>query len=311
MNKKVLFIMDPIENIDISKDTTFQLMHSAQKAGHEIYYLIPNTLSIKSLEPMGKAVKIYIKLDELPFFNDAEVKEHKLSSFDYVLMRKDPPVNNDYIYITYILDILKEKNVRVLNSSYALRNYNEKLLTLFFKDDIPDTILTKNRDDIALFKKKYKKIILKPLNLMGGRSIYFLDKQDKNLNVIFEDMTNMGKNYILAQEYIEDVKEGDKRVIVINGKVFREAVIRTSNKKDHRANIAAGGSIEKYYLKDSEFEVCQKISNFLKKEDIFFAGIDMIGHKITEINITSPTCIAEINRFHGINLANIFWDELE
>ena len=145
---------------------------------------------------------------------------------------------------------------------------------------------------------------------MGGRSIYFIENTEKNLNVIFEDMTSFGNNYIIAQEYLEDAKKGDKRIIVINGKVIKEAVIRVSDDKDHRANLASGGSIKKYILNKEEIKICENIANFLSRENIFFAGIDMIGNKITEINITSPTCIAEINKFHNIDLGKFFWEQL-
>ena len=149
-------------------------------------------------------------------------------------MRIDPPVDNNYIYKTYILDLIENYNVKVLNSGYSLRNYNEKLITLNFPKHIPDTIVTSNKKDIENFKNKHKKIILKPLNLMGGRSIYLLEELDKNLNVIYEDMTDLGRNYIMAQEYLEDAKKGDKRIIIINGIVIKEAAIRISSNNDHR-----------------------------------------------------------------------------
>ena len=145
---------------------------------------------------------------------------------------------------------------------------------------------------------------------MGGRSIYMLEENDKNLNVIFEDMTNMGRDPIIVQQYLEEAKDGDKRIIIINGEVIRESVIRIPNKNDHRSNLASGGSIEKYLLDKDEFKICEKVATFLKKENIQFAGLDMIGNKITEINITSPTCVAEINKFHNINLGKYFWKKL-
>ena len=145
---------------------------------------------------------------------------------------------------------------------------------------------------------------------MGGRSVYFLEEKDKNFNVIFEEITNMGKNYILAQQYIKEASIGDKRIIVINGEVYKEAVIRKPNKNDHRSNLAAGGTIKKYLLNKKELNICNEIANYLKNENIFFAGIDMIGDKITEINITSPTCISEINKFHNIDLGMKFWEKI-
>ena len=311
MNKKVLVIMDPIESINVEKDTTYQLMLSAQNIGHELYYLMPGTLAIRSLEPVGMAARIKITKDKIPFYNLSDKLDFILSDFDYILMRQDPPVDNNYIYKTYILDLIKNYESKVINTGYSLRNYNEKLIILNFPEHIPDTIVTSDKKNLENFKKNHKKIILKPLNLMGGRSIYFIENIDKNLNVIFEDMTNLGKNYIIAQEYLEDVNKGDKRIIVINGKVIKESVIRVSNNEDHRSNIASGGSIEKYILNKEEIKICENVAKFLKEKNIFFAGIDMIGNKITEINITSPTCLAEINKFHNKDIGKFFWEQLK
>ena len=310
-NKKVLIIMDPIESIDISKDTTFQLMCAAQEIEYDLYYLLPNTLSIESIKPFGSIGKLKIEKKKKPFYKIYDIKNEQLSNFDYILMRKDPPVDINYIYKTYLLDLVSNKQTKIINTGSSLRNFNEKLITLNFPSHIPDTIVTSNKDQIENFKEKHKKIILKPLNLMGGRSIYMLEEFDKNLNVIFEDLTNMGKDFIIVQQYLEEAKEGDKRIIIINGEVIKESVIRIPNKNDHRSNLASGGSIKKYFLNKEEIEICEKVATFLKKENIQFAGIDMIGNKITEINITSPTCIAEINKFHNIDLGKYFWKKIQ
>ena len=308
MSKKILIIMDPIESINIKKDTTYQLMLSAQAYGHELYYVAPGSLSINSCEPVGSISRIKLHKEKKIFYEKLEANKILLSKFDIILMRLDPPVNNNYIYITYILDMVKNKNIKVLNTGSSLRNYNEKLITLNFPSHIPDTILTCCKNELSLFKKKHKKIILKPLNLMGGKSIYLIDEFDKNFNVIAEDMTCSWKNYIIAQEYLHDAIEGDKRIIVINGEVIEESVIRVPNNNDHRANLASGGSIKKYNLTQSEIKICKEVAKFLFEKNIFLAGIDMIGNKITEVNITSPTCLTEINDFHNIDLGKRFWE---
>jgi glutathione synthase len=310
MSKKILVIMDPIESINIKKDTTYQLMLSAQVYGHELYYMDPGSLSINSCEPVGSISRIKLHKEKKIFYEKLEANKIQLSKFDYILMRLDPPVNNNYIYITYILDMIKNKNknIKVLNTGSSLRNYNEKLITLNFPNHIPDTILTCSKNELSLFKKKHKKIILKPLNLMGGKSIYLIDESDKNFNVITEDMTCSWNNYIIAQEYLPDANKGDKRIIVINGKVIEESVIRVPNNNDHRANLASGGSIKKYNLTQEEIKICKEVAKFLFEKNIFLAGIDMIGNKITEVNITSPTCFSEINNFHNIDLGKTFWE---
>ena len=310
MNKKILIIMDPIETINIKKDTTYQLIVSAQEIGYEVHYLIPETLAIKNLKPIGIVGKLQVDKNKTPFFHISDTKELEIEKFDYVLMRKDPPVDNNYIYMTYILDLVDKKNTKVINSGFSLRNQNEKLIILNFPRHIPESLLTCNKEDVEQFKNSYKKIILKPLNLMGGKSIYLLEEKDKNFNVILEDLTNMGKNYILVQEYIDEAVIGDKRIIVIDGVVNEEAVIRKPDSKDHRANLASGGTIEKYILNEDEKTICNEVASYLKKENILFAGIDMIGKKITEVNITSPTCIAEINKFHNIDLGRKFWNKI-
>ncbi len=310
MSKKVLIIMDPIESIDIKKDTTYQLILSAQEFGYKVFYLIPETLSLNLIGPEGKIGDLEINKKKEPFFKVSNIKSKQLSNFDYILMRKDPPVDNNYIYITHILDSINQKTSKVINPGFALRNHNEKLITLNFPKHIPESLVSCSKDDIQKFRNLHKKIILKPLNLMGGRSVYFLEEKDKNFNVIFEEITNMGKNYILAQKYIKEASTGDKRIIVINGEVYKEAVIRKPNISDHRSNLAAGGKIEKYLLNKKEISICNEIASYLKREDIYFAGIDMIGDKITEINITSPTCVSEINKFHNINLGMKFWEKI-
>ena len=311
MNKKILVIMDPIESINIQKDTTYQLMLSAAKLNYELYYLIPNSLAINSFEAVGEIAKLDIYHDSENFYKLSSPLKEGISNFDFVLMREDPPVDNNYIYKSFILDLVKENKTKVINSGFALRNFNEKLITLNFPKYIPDTIVTSNKKDIENFKKKHQKIILKPLNLMGGRSIYYIEELDKNFNVIFEDMTDMGRNYIMAQKFLEEVAEGDKRIIIINGNVIEHSIIRKSSENDHRSNIASGGYIEKYTLNSNEKKICKEVGNYLSSNNIFFAGVDMIGEKITEINITSPTCIAEINKIHDIDVGKIFWEQLQ
>jgi len=311
MNKKILVIMDPIESINIQKDTTYQLMLSAAKLNYELYYLIPNSLAIKSFEATGEIAKLDIYDDPENFYKLSIPLKEGISNFDFVLMREDPPVDNNYIYKSFILDLVKENKTKVINPGFALRNFNEKLMILNFPKYIPDTIVTSNKKDIEDFKKKHKKIILKPLNLMGGRSIYYLEELDKNFNVIFEDMTDMGRNYIMAQKFLEEVAEGDKRIIIINGNVIEHSIIRKSSENDHRSNLASGGNIEKYTLNLNEKKICEEVGNYLSSNNIFFAGIDMIGEKITEINITSPTCIAEINKIHDVDVGKIFWEQLK
>tara|TARA_Y100000768_G_scaffold53683_1_gene35382 strand:+ start:1297 stop:2232 length:936 start_codon:yes stop_codon:yes gene_type:complete len=311
MTKKILIIMDPIESINVKKDTTYQLMLSASKLKYKLYYLFPGTLAINSLEPVGDIAEIEVFENQNKFYKLSSVSSQKISDFDHILMREDPPVDNNYFYKTFILDLVKNNHMKVINSGSVLRNYNEKLITLNFPKLIPDTIVTCNKKDIENFKIKHKKIILKPLNLMGGRSIYLLEDMDKNFNVIFEDMTQMGKNYIMAQEFLSDVENGDKRIIIINGIVVEKSIIRKSSNEDHRSNIASGGSIEKYILTKEESEICNEIAEYLVSKNIFFAGVDMIGNKITEINITSPTCIAEINSMHNIDIGRFFWEQLK
>ena len=263
MNKKILIIMDPIESINIKKDTTYQLMLSAAKLNYELYYLIPNSLAIKSFEAVGEIAKLDIYHDSENFYKLSSPLKEGISNFDFVLMREDPPVDNNYIYKSFILDLVKENKTKVINSGFALRNFNEKLITLNFPKYIPDTIVTSNKKDIENFKKKHQKIILKPLNLMGGRSIYYIEELDKNFNVIFEDMTDMGRNYIMAQKFLEEVAEGDKRIIIINGNVIEHSIIRKSSENDHRSNIASGGYIEKYTLNSNEKKICKEVGNYL------------------------------------------------
>ncbi len=311
MSKSVLVIMDPIDSIKVEKDTTFQILLSAQEINYKLYYLKPESLYIEKNQTKGFSQSLKVFDNNTNWFELSSEKDCELGAFDYILMRKDPPVDVNYINITYLLDNIKNNKTKIINNSSSLRNVNEKTSILDFPNYITETIVTSKKDSIKFFLDKHKKIILKPLNLMGGESVYLLEQNKDNVEGIIDKITNYEKNTIMVQKFLPEIKNGDKRILIINGKPIAEAIIRVPGKNNYIANIAAGGKAEKYIANKRDLEIAEKVSSYLVNKDIFFAGIDIIGDYLTEINITSPTCMREINYFHNLDLGRKFWMEMK
>ena len=301
---KFLFIMDPIENIIPLKDTTYILMLEAESRGHEIYYALQNDLTIKDNKAnIKKLSKVEMIIPERVGTNNnvckilENINNVDLDYFDVIFMRKDPPVDDDYIKSTYLLDMVKDQ-VLVVNDPTALRSYNEKLSTLRFENIIPNSIVCKG-DDLDTIKdwaSSFKSgIVIKPLNLCGGQGVIKFNGQ--NISTL---KLNPDENYIL-QEFIDKVIEGDKRIIILNGAPIG-AILRMPKDGDFICNFHSGGTPHKTNINSQDLLICSEIKNFLIDNNIYLAGIDVVGGLLTEINITSPTCIQEINRANGTKL---------
>lgn len=306
-------IMDPISKIKINKDSSVSMLLEMQRRKYEIYYIEINKLylldnkayaiSRKFIE-INKNIEKWYKLDKK--------KNISLKNLDLILIRKNPPFDLEYIYATYILEKTEKYGTLVLNKPKSLRNYNEKISTTKFNIFIPKTLISNNKDQFKEFHKKNKDIIIKPLNKMGGDSIFRIKKKDKNFNVIIETMTKYGKCFCMAQEYIPEIKYGDKRILVINGKPIPYCLARIPKKNETRGNLAKGGYGEVRCLTKNDLKIVKFLSPFFKKNGLMFVGLDVIGNKLIEINITSPTCIQEIeNKFPELSIAKILFNEIE
>lgn len=308
---KISFLADPINQFIKNHDSTWALMQAAFKLGHQVYYTETENLCLENNQPNANFIELTGE-----FFADQETNESKLitlnknlnhqeskinlDQFDMVFMRKDPPVDALYLHQLQILSLCKK--TKVINDASALLCFNEKLAIFNFPKLIAPTLVSSNKAEIKDFLKTHKKIVIKPLDGKGGEAVFIVEEGDLNLNSIVEILSKRADGKlkpIMAQKYIPEIKsQGDKRIILFNGSVAG-AMLRVPSKEDHRANLAAGGNYQKYSLTKRDLEICSELKDFLIENKIYFAGIDVIGDYLTEINITSPTCLQEINRLEG------------
>lgn len=312
---KLGIVMDSIENIKIERDSSILMLLEAQNREYEIYYMELNDLYLLNNKGYGSTWRLIEKLDKksIKRLKMYSVKQELLlKDLDVILMRKDPPFNLEYIYATYILERAEQEGVLIINKPQSLRDYNEKIFSSVFPDLIPNTLVTRDCRKIYDFYLLNFDIILKPLDKMGGSSVFRIKKNDSNVNVIIETLTNYGQSFCLAQTYVPEIKYGDKRILIINGIVIPHVLARIPKKNEIRGNLSSGGIGEVRELTSNDWKIAKFIAPFLKEQGLFFVGIDVIGNYLTEINITSPTCIQEIERaIPSISIVNIFFDEME
>ncbi|MGB2692210.1 MAG: glutathione synthase [Thermodesulfobacteriota bacterium] len=302
MKLKMAFVMDPVETINTEKDTTFVLMLEAQARGHEVWFLELKDLFVKENKAFCNATQITLERSE-SFYKLGETRTFPMESFDAVWMRKDPPVNNDFLYATYILSLLNDSKTKVLNNPTGIRESNEKLYSLFFPEIIPQSVVTKNISQLQEFLTEVGgEMVVKPLDGHGGEGIFYVREGDRNANVILEAITKFGTEYVIGQKFIEKVSEGDKRIIILNGEPLGGVLRVPKPGGEFRSNFHSGGSPAQSDLTERDLEICKTISSRLKKDGLYFVGIDVIGGYVTEINTTSPTGIQEINRLNGVKL---------
>ena len=299
-----LFIIDEIETLNFKKDSTIMMMQAAQQKEWAIHYTTIDNISVVNENPFCITTKIKFNDHNQNSFEKIQEEQISLNEFDVIFMRKEPPFNLEYIYITYALDLAKKNDVLIINDPSALRDANEKFFITNFPNLIPNTLITRKRKDIRNFLNENNDIILKPLDGMGGSSIFRVKKGDPNFNVISEVLTKHESEFIMVQEYLKEIIDGDKRIILIDGQPLDYCLARLAQGGEHRANLAAGGRGEVRKLTTEQYKIAQTIGQRLRKKGILFAGIDLIGNKITEINITCPTCLREIYNESGINGAD-------
>lgn len=308
---KLGVIMDPIGSINIKKDSTFEMLWQAQQKGWQLHYFELNDLSVKRSIAYGNCRDVEVYQDAQSWFSLSNDRQIELGSLDAILMRKDPPFDMEYIYATYILELAQQQGCKIVNNPSALRDCNEKAFTTFFPDCAPTTLITRSASEIKSFLADEQDIILKPLDGMGGASIFRLGQSDPNISVIIETLTNHQSSYVMAQRYIPEIVDGDKRILMINGEAVPYGLARIPAQGETRGNLAAGGTGVGFELSKRDKEIAKRVGPELQKRGIVFAGLDVIGDYLTEVNVTSPTCIKEINAAYELNIAGDLLDCIE
>lgn len=308
---KLGIVMDPIESINIKKDSSFAMMMEAQRRGWEIHYMEMNDLSLEQGKAMARTRVVSLKEDPNGWFEFHSEQEIALSDLDAVLMRKDPPFDTEYIYATYILERAEDEGALIVNKPQSLRDCNEKLFTAWFPELTPTTVVTRRADKIKAFHQEHGDVILKPLDGMGGSSIFRVMKGDPNVSVIIETLTNHGENYCMAQTFVPDISNGDKRILVVDGEPMPYCLARIPAKGETRGNLAAGGRGEARPISETDRKIAETVAPVLKEKGLIFVGLDVIGDKLTEINVTSPTCIREIEAAFDISITGKLMDAIE
>ncbi|EOL8938891.1 glutathione synthase [Cronobacter dublinensis] len=308
---KLGIVMDPIANINIKKDSSFAMLLEAQRRGYEIHYMEMADLYLNNGEARARTRLVSVEQDYDKWYAFGTEQDIALADLNVVLMRKDPPFDTEFIYATYILERAEEKGTLIVNKPQSLRDCNEKLFTAWFADLTPQTLVTRNKAQLKVFWQQHGDIILKPLDGMGGASIFRVKEGDPNLGVIAETLTELGSRYCMAQNYLPAIKDGDKRVLVVDGEPVPYCLARIPQGGETRGNLAAGGRGEPRPLSDSDWEIARRVGPTLKAKGLIFVGLDIIGDKLTEINVTSPTCIREIEAQYPVSITGMLMDAIE
>ncbi|RPA60283.1 glutathione synthase [Shewanella frigidimarina] len=308
---KLGIVMDPISDINIKKDSSFAMLLDAQARGYQLFYMEMHDLAMVNGKAMASMRELSVKQDADQWFTLGESVDTPLAELDVILMRKDPPFDTEFIYATYMLERAEEEGVLIVNKPQSLRDANEKLFTAWFSEFTPETIVTRDAKRIRAFHQLKQDIILKPLDGMGGTSIFRVKKDDPNVGVIIETLTSYGQQYAMAQAFIPEITQGDKRILVVDGEPVPYALARIPMKGETRGNLAAGGSGVAQPLSESDWKIARAIGPELKKRGLIFVGLDVIGDKLTEINVTSPTCIKEIEAAFDVNITGMLMDAIE
>ena len=303
-------VMDPIEDIAFKKDTSLALLNAAQERGCELWYMEQQDLSIQKGRAFGRMAPLKVEMNPEHWADVGEFSDRPLADLDIIIMRKDPPFDSEFVYSTYILERAEEEGVLVANRPQSLRDCNEKVYATAFPDLMSETIVTRRADLLKQFHSDHGDVIFKPLDGMGGSSIFRLKQDDPNVSVIIETLTNHGQQQIMAQKFIPDITDGDKRILMINGEPVPYCLARIPAKGETRGNLAAGGRGETRELSEADRRIAEIVGPELKKRGLYFVGLDVIGSNLTEINVTSPTCVREISRDSGIDVAGQLIDTL-
>jgi glutathione synthase len=303
--------MDPIDTIVPKKDSSLAMLLAAQGRGHELVYFEQADLRISEGVAMGDGRRLRVTDDPDQWYSLEPRKDRELGDLDVILMRKDPPFDIEYIYTTYILERAELAGTLIVNRPASLRDINEKVFTAWFAKYSPPTLITRSIPRLREFMQTHEKIVMKPLDGMGGRSIFVLDKHDNNANVVYETLTDFGSRYAMAQTYIPEIASGDKRILLVDGEPAPFVLARIPPPDDNRGNLVAGAQAEVRPLTDRDRSICDHVGPVLRDRGVLFAGLDVIGDYLTEVNITSPTGIRELVKLADIDVAAVLIDAIE
>ena len=308
---KIGIVMDPIESIAPYKDSSLAMLLEAERRNAEIHYFQQHDLRLLSGTALGRSQRLNVTDDNDSWFELGEDTEVELGALDAILMRKDPPFDMEYVYTTYILDRAREAGALIVNHPQALRDMNEKAYTAWFPECTPVTLITRSMDKMRAFLAEHTKIVAKPLDGMGGKSIFAIEKGDKNANVIFETLTDDGRRFAMAQVFVPEIKDGDKRILLIDGEPVPYSLARIPTGDDHRGNLVMGATGVGQELTAADRSICERVGPVLRDAGVIFAGIDVIGDYLPEVNVTSPTGIRELDKQFDLNIAGQLFDAIE
>ena len=311
MTIKIGIVMDPIEDINFKKDSSLAMLWAAQQKGWEIWYMEQQDLFSRDGKAKAMMAPLTVEMNPDDWFYRGEYKERDLSDLNVILMRKDPPFNNEFIYSTHLLEQAEKEGTLVVNKPQALRDFNEKLFATQFPECCPPVLVTRREDLLRAFHAEHGDVIFKPLDGMGGSQIFHIREDGTNLGVIIETLTKYGTETIMAQKYIPEIKDGDKRILMIDGEAIPYALARIPMAGETRGNLAAGGTGEGRPLTERDRWICEQVSPRLKEQGLLFVGLDVIGDYLTEINVTSPTCIRELDTQFNLDIGMRLMDAIE
>lgn len=308
MSIKLGVVMDPIEDIHYKKDTTLALLWAAQDRDWSLFYMTPDALYLDGDRPMAVAQPLTVHRDPDHWFDLCEPEDISLSELNVCLMRKDPPFDMEYIYATYLLERAERQGTLIVNRCQSLRDCNEKLFATEFPQCCPTLLVSRDMSKLKAFHRQHRDVIFKPLDGMGGSAIFRAREDDPNVSVILETLTQSGKETIMAQRYLSAISEGDKRILMVNGEPIPFCLARVPLAGESRGNLAAGGSGRVQPLSERDLWIASQVGPTLKRRGLFFVGLDVIGDYLTEINVTSPTCLREIEAETGLDIASTLLD---
>ena len=307
----VAVVMDPIGAIKIAKDTSFAMLLEAQRRGHHLHYVAPGSLGVAEGRAIARLTPLSVHEDPTVWHALAEAKTRPLAEMDVVLMRTDPPVDAAYLHDSIILGMAQAEGVLVVNDPQGLRDLNEKLAALLFPQCCPPTLVSRDAADLRAFIAEHKHCVLKPLDGMGGRSIFMVRDGEPNTNVILETLTGSGRHLAMAQRYLPEIRDGDKRILLIDGEPVPYCLARIPQGNEFRGNLATGGHGEGRPLSDRDRWIAAEVGPELRRRGMLFVGLDVIGDYLTEVNVTSPTCVRELDQLFGLNIAGNLFDAIE
>jgi glutathione synthase len=294
--------MDPIDDINYKKDSSLAMLWAAQQKGWELYYMEQSHLYSRDGDVRARMAPISVDMNPNKWFEREAYQDLSLTELDVILMRKDPPFDNEFIYTTHLLAVAEAAGVLIVNRTQSLRDFNEKLFATHFPQCCPPVLVSRSEERLKAFHAEHKDVIFKPLDGMGGSSIYRITEDGLNLGVVIETLTKFGQETIMAQRYIPEIVEGDKRILMINGEPIDYALARIPSQGETRGNLAAGGRGEGRPLSDRDRWIAAQVGPKLREAGLLFVGLDVIGDYLTEINVTSPTCIRELNDQFGLDI---------